>query len=155
MVSLGNGSVPTARFGKGAVWQWPLPSGELGLQCLFYGGGGWAGTGEMGGGDRAGRCHGPRAGSQTHTMRLGLTTCRAGVNLHDYLLPPLPRPAPRGTEQGPSLPLADIQRHESPGMTYRNGTVHCEVLGAFIQRPFFRMGYSLWPQERGAFPFGS
>lgn len=29
MVSLGNGSVPTALFGEGAVWWQPLPSGEF------------------------------------------------------------------------------------------------------------------------------
>lgn len=48
---------------------------------------------------------------------------------------------PRGAEQDLSLHLADHQRHESPGATYRNGTVHCEVQGAFSQQPFFRMGY--------------
>lgn len=40
-----------------------------------------------------------------------------------------------------SLRLADLQKHESPGATHRSGTVHCEVLGAFSQQPFFRMGY--------------
>lgn len=83
------------------------------------------------------------------------STDPALFNPHDYLLPPLPRPAPRGTEQDLSLPLADLQRHDSPGTTYRNGTVHCEVLGAVFQHPFFRLGYSLWPQECGAFPFGN
>lgn len=84
MVSLENGGVSTAPFGKGAVWQRPLPSGELGLQLLVCRGGGSAGGEGMGvKGGRAGLCHGPRTGSQTGAVRLGLgfPTCERGGGL--------------------------------------------------------------------------
>ena len=61
---------------------------------------------------------------------------------------------PRGAEQDPSLRLADLQRHESRGATYRNGSVHCEVLGAFSQQPFFRMGYPPTAAEMWGFSVG-
>lgn len=74
MVSLENSSVATARFGKRAVQQQRLPSGELGLQSLVCRGGGLAGGEEMGvKGGRAGVRCGPRTGSQTCTLRLGLS----------------------------------------------------------------------------------
>lgn len=84
----------------------------------------------LGGGDRARVAN---AGSRTATMLalIRMTTSSSAEACE----------TPRGAEQDLSLRLADLQGHESPGATYRSGTVHCEVLGAFSQQPFFRVGY--------------
>lgn len=80
MVSLENGSVSSAQFGKGVVWQQPFPSGD-GLWLLVCQRDSSSGGEEMGvKGGRAGVRCGPRTGSQTRTVRLGLSfpTCERG-----------------------------------------------------------------------------